>query len=192
MSTSIPTSEPQALRAGDTWQWRRELADYPASAWTLKYRFKNSAGGFEITATADGDVHAVTVPAATTAAYVAGAYDFVGWVEGGGQKFTVIADRRLLIEPDLRNGLATAALDLRSNARQRLEALEAAMLARDPSLASYTIQTAGGARTKQFTTLAEVRTEYDKVRAEVQREEAAAIIANGGKNPRHYYVRFAR
>ena len=50
MAVDIPENEPDTLRAGDTWKWTRTLADYPASAWTLKYRFKSAAGGFELEA----------------------------------------------------------------------------------------------------------------------------------------------
>ena len=66
MAVDIPENEPDTLRAGDTWKWTRTLADYPASAWTLKYRFKSAAGGFEITATASGDSYAITFAASTT------------------------------------------------------------------------------------------------------------------------------
>ena len=72
MAADIPTSEPAELRAGDTWKWTKTLADYPASAWTLKYRFKNAAGGFEIIAATAGSDYAITVAASTTTAYAAG------------------------------------------------------------------------------------------------------------------------
>jgi len=45
MAATIPSDEPARLRAGDTWKWTRTLGDYPAGTWTLKYRFKNAAGG---------------------------------------------------------------------------------------------------------------------------------------------------
>ena len=69
---AIPTSEPDSLRIGDTWQWRREdLFDYPASAWTLIYYFRNATSHFDVTASADGSYFAVTVAKATTAALAA-------------------------------------------------------------------------------------------------------------------------
>lgn len=192
MSTSIPTSEPQTLRAGDTWKWRREdLAAYPAGTWVLKYRFKNAAGGFEVTASADGLNHSVTVAASTTAAYAAGTYDYVAWVAYSGEEYT-IGSGRIKVEPDLRGVSASAALDIRSPARKILEKLEVAMQARDPTLASYSIQTGNGSRTRTFATLAEVRIEYEHVRAEVAREDQAASIAAGNGNPRKLFVRFGR
>lgn len=190
MSTVIPTIEPKSVRAGDTWKWRREdLSAYPAPTWALKYRFKNAAGGFELTAAADGAQFAVTVAASASADHPAGTYDWVAWVEGAGEQYTV-GTGRLTVEPDLRAGDVGTPLDLRSPARQLLEKLEAALLARDPSLAAYTLQTGSGSRTKQFTSLAEVRTEYEKVKADVLREDVAAAIARGHANPRKTFVRF--
>jgi hypothetical protein len=192
VSAPTPTQEPLELHAGDTWQWRREdLADYPASVWTLKYRFKNAAGGFEITATADGDSFAISVAAATTAAYVAGEYDWVAWVGDGTGVYT-IAEGRAKVLPDVRAGVATLGLDLRTDARKYLDGLKAALLARDPSLAAFTFQTAAGARTKTFSTLAEVRAELDRAQADVAREAVADSIAKGEGNPRRLFVRFGR
>lgn len=192
MSTEIPITEPTELRAGDTWKWRREdLASYPADSWTLKYRFKNASIGFEIEASADGVNHAIEVSAATTAAHNAGVYDWAAWVESGAEQYT-IASGRLTVLANLRAGAAAAGLDLRSDARKYLDALKAALLARDPTLAAYTFQTGGGSRTKQFSTLAEVRVEYEKVQAEVAREDAAEAVAKGLGNPRRMFVRFGR
>ena len=119
-------SEPSALRAGDTWKWTRSLADYPASAgWTLKYRFKNSAGGFEIVATASGDSYAISVTAATTAAYTAGTYTWEAWVEGGSsEKYTIDAGT-FTVRLDYRAAVAGAALDDRSHAKKVLDAITA-------------------------------------------------------------------
>jgi len=192
VSVQIPTSEPQTLRAGDTWKWRREdLIAYPATAWTLKYRFKNAAGGFEVTATADGANHSVTVAAATTAAYAAGTYDFVAWVAYSGEEYT-IASGRLIVEPDLRGLSAAAALDGRSDMRRILDQLKAAMLAGDPRKASYTIQTGNGSRTMVFANLGEVQVHYDWLAAKVAKEDQAISIASGNGNPRKLYVRFGR
>jgi hypothetical protein len=120
-----------------------------------------------------------------------GANDFVAWVAYSGEEYT-IGSGRIKVETDLRGVSASAALDIRSPARKILEKLEVAMQARDPSLASYSIQTGNGSRTKQFTTLAEVRIEYEHVRAEVAREDQAASIAAGNGNPRKLFVRFGR
>jgi len=191
VSTPIPSYEPAALRAGDTWQWRREFADYPASeGWALKYRFTNRASGFAVNADADGAAYAISVSAATTAGFAAGAYDIFGWVEKGAEKHTVVDARRLRVDPDPRAGDGTAPLDQRTTARKILDKFDAALEAGDPALASYSFQTSAGVRAQQFRTLADVLTARSAIKAEVAREDAAAGIARGGRNPRHYHVRF--
>ena len=175
MSAEIPTSEPGALRAGDTWKWTKTVADYPASAWTLKYRFKSPSAGFEITASASGDDYAVTVSAATTAAYASGTYSWIAWVEGGtSEKYTV--DTGIVeIDPDYRSGTATAALDDRSHARKTLAAIESWIESRNPGVAEYEI---AGRRMKYIpvSDLIKLRQVY---KSEVAAEDAADAIANG-------------
>lgn len=133
MNTSeIPRNEPPEARAGLTWQWRREdlTADYPASAWTLKYWFKKTGAtqaNFSIQANADGDNFAVNVLAATTAAYTAGDYTWSAQVTGGTSEAYEIDRGRMKV---LARYDAAANLDDRSHARQALEAIEAVLLNR--------------------------------------------------------------
>jgi hypothetical protein len=171
----IPTNEPLTLRAGDTWQWKRSLTDYPAGTWTLKYRFKNAAGGFEVVAAADGTDHSVTVTAATTTGYAAAKYSWIAWVEAGAEKYT-IDQGTLQVLPDLRTGTATAAQDTRSHARKVLDALEALIegkATRDQM--AYTIN--GRSLTRLAPEeLLKWRSQYV---AEVAAEEQAQAIASG-------------
>lgn len=176
MAADIPTTEPAALRAGDTWKWTKSLADYPASfPWTLKYRFKNAAGGFEITAVASGDDHAVTVPAATSAAYAAGTYDWVAWVEGGSSEKYTVGEGVAEILPDLRTGTATAALDARTHARKVLDAVETWLESRDPAVAEYEI----AGRRMKYIPLGELVKLRNRYKAEVEAEDAARKLAAG-------------
>lgn len=174
MST-IPNQEPGSLRVGDTWRWTRTLDDYPAPSWVLKYRFKNAAGGFEITASASGTDHSITVTAATTSGYTAGSYTWTAWVEGGtSEKYTVDSGSCELLA-DYRSGLATVALDDRSHARKTLDAIEAWIEGRDVAVAEYEI---AGRRMKYIPTteLLKMRSRYQ---LEVQAEENAAKLARG-------------
>jgi len=125
MAQTIPTTEPSSLRAGDTWQWRREdLSDFPASAWTLKYYFRNAAAKFDITAAADGDLYAVSVAKATTAPRTVGKYDWIAVVESATERFQVDSGRFEVLP-----NLATDAVyDARTFARKMLDAIEAALL----------------------------------------------------------------
>lgn len=176
MTATIPTTEPAELRIGDTWKWTKSVADYPASAWSLKYRFKNAAGGFEISASASADDYSVTVAAATTAGYAAGTYAWMAWVEGGvSEKYTVDVGTATL-NPDYRSGTATAAFDDRSHARVVLEAIEAVIEGRaSQDQEEYEI---AGRRLKR-TPIAQLLRLRQHYKAEVGAEAAAEAIANG-------------
>ncbi len=171
----IPTIEPQTLRAGDTWRWLRTFDDYPAGTWTLKYRFKNAAGGFEITATASGTDHSVTVAASTSTAYAAGTYQWIAWVESGSEKFTV-AEGSAVVLADLRTGTATAALDVRSHARKVLAAIEAVLERRaTKDQESYEIF----GRSLKRTPIADLLKLRSRYQMEVRAEDAADKMAKG-------------
>lgn len=174
MTATVPTQEPAQLRVGDTWRWTRQLADYPASAWALIYAFKSAAGGFQVTATADGDTHAVAVAAATTAGYTAGAYTWIAWVEAGGEKYTVDSGSVELL-PDYRAGSAASALDDRSHARKMLDAIEAWLESRDPAVAEYEI----AGRRMKYVPLAELVKLRNRYTAEVAAEKNAAALSRG-------------
>lgn len=175
MAADIPTTEPLELRAGDTWKWTRSLADYPAGTWTLKYRFKNAAGGFEITAAQSGTDHAVTVAASASAAYAAGTYDWVSWVESGSEKYSV-ASGVLVVLADFRATAADVAHDGRSHARIVLDAIEAVIEGRaSKDQEEYEI---AGRRLKRtpIPTLLKLRQHY---KAEVAAEDLARGIKAG-------------
>lgn len=179
----IPTNEPVSLRAGDTWKWKRTLADYPAGTWTLKYRFKNAAGYFEIVASADGTDHSVEVSAATTAAYAAGRYTWMAWVEGGSEKYTVDTGT-LEVDPDYR--ASTAAYDGRSHARKMLDAIEAWLEARDPAVAEYEI----AGRRMKYIPVAELIKLRNRYITEVSAEDARDKLAKGEGLGRRIQFRF--
>lgn len=176
MAAEIPTTEPLSVRAGDTWKWTRSLADYPASTWTLKYRFKNAAGGFEITASASGDDYSVTVAAATTAGYASGSYTWIAWVEGGSSEKYTVDQGTTTVGSDYRSGTATLALDDRSHARKVLAAIEAVIERRaSQDQMEYTIE----GRSLKRTPIADLLKLRQKYQAAVAAEDAAAKMAGG-------------
>lgn len=119
---SLPTNEPLALRAGDTWVWRREdLTDYPAGTWTITYYFRAPTANFQITAAAFGTAHAVNVAKGTTAAYTPARYKWIACADNGTVRVTV-DQGELLVQPNL---AVAGNLDDRSHARKMLEAIEA-------------------------------------------------------------------
>lgn len=175
MAADIPTNEPAELRAGDTWKWTRTLADYPASAWTLKYRFKSPTAGFEIVASAAGDDYSVTVAAATTAGYAAGTYTWIAWVEGGTSEKYTVDTGVCTLDADYRSGTATAGLDDRTHARKTLAAIEAWIESRNPGVAEYEI----AGRRMKYIPVADLLKLRQLYKAEVAAEEAAEAIRTG-------------
>lgn len=176
-SSDVPRNEPPEQRAGTTWQWRREdlAPSYPASTWTLKYWFKktgSSGANFSITASADGDNFAVSVLAATTAAYTAGDYSWSAQVTSGAEAYEVDRGRmKVLARYD-----QAANLDDRSHARQALEAIEAVILSRaSKDQEEYQI----GGRMLKRTPIEDLLKLRDKYRGEVAMEDMAERIRNG-------------
>lgn len=181
MTTPIPTTEPTTITPGDTVKWSRALADYPATdSWVLSYELINSANRYAITAAASGADHLVTIAAATSAAYVAGAYDWRARVSKAGEVYTVGTGRVTVAK-----SFATAT-DTRSQARRTLEALEATLEGRSTS-ATAEYEIAG--RKLKYMSVPELLTARDRYRIDVAREDAAQRSAAGLSNPGRIYVR---
>lgn len=178
----IPTNEPRQLRAGDTWEWRREdlAADYPAPTWTLTYRFKNAAGGFEIVASASGSFFAVTHAAATTATIAAGTYDWAAQVSSGAFKYTVDSGT-LEVLPNLFSGTASAASDQRTHNRKTLDAIKAVIEGRATvDQQEYTIAGRSLKRTPMADLLMLLNFYETRVNAEIAEENLRNGRAVGG------------
>jgi hypothetical protein len=188
----IATNEPLELRAGTTWAWRREdlTADYPASGgWALKYWFKKTGAAganFSIDATAAGDAFAVSVLAATSAAYGAGDYTWAALVTKAAEIYEVDSGvLKVLPRYD-----QVANLDDRTHPRKMLAQIEAALegFATSATVKSYTI----GSRQVTRADVPDLLVLRDRYRAEVAAEDAAAGMANGLGNPRYLKTRFDR
>lgn len=138
----IPTTEPSSIRAGDTWQWRREdLSDYPASTWTLKYYIKNASYSIIITAAADSNNFAVAASAETTAAHAPGTYTWVAYVEKGAGATLERHEVDSGTIEILASFASTTAYDNRSHIKKVLDAIEAAVEGRASRTdLSYSIQ----------------------------------------------------
>ena len=175
-------TEPSSLNAGDTARWLKTLPDYPASAgWVLGYELVNAATRIAFSSTAQDEAHLVNVPAATTAAWAPGAYQWRARVALGADVCTV-ATGQITIQPAF-----GAAVDARSHARRTLEAIEATLEGRATS-ATAEYQIAG--RSMKYIPVPELITLRDRYRAEVRQEDAAARMAAGQGNPGRIYVRF--
>jgi len=186
---SIPTTEPATLIAGDTLNWRRDdlAADYPATAgWVLAYRFINAAGKFDITAAASGACFAVSVPAATSAAYAPGDYTWVATVTKAAERYTVGSGAARVL-PNL---AAAPTADTRSPAKKALDACNAALEAYGAKAYMAEVEVSG--RRQRFHTPADFMAFRSRLAAEVAREDAAARLAKGLAPRNKLLVRFTR
>jgi hypothetical protein len=186
---TTPTIEPATIVAGDTLTWQKSLADYPADTWTLKYRLLNATGKIDITATASGTDHLVSVSSATSAAYTAGDYDYLCWVEKGTgptAERVSVASGRITVKPNL---AALNTYDGRSNARIIYEGLVTAYKAAVTSRAFVAEYEIAGRRMK-FNGKADWLTELNYWKAQVAAEDRAEKIADGLGGGARVLVRF--
>lgn len=182
MGYTVPTTEPNSLRAGDTWQWTREnLSDYPAPTWTLTYYFRNASSYFNVVATASGSTFAVSVAPATTAGRPPGQYDWTAFVSNGSDRYQV-GIGRLEVLPDPANA---SPYDGRSFARTMLEAVEDALISKATSQQLDLVQAALADRSMQYNPAA-LMTLRSQLSNEVKREQAAQT----GTDDRRLLVRF--
>lgn len=120
---NVSYTEPSQIRVGDTLSWRKSIAGYPASDWTLTYTLINSTGKITITGTADGVEHVISVASTVTDEYVAGWYDYTAHVSDGADRIS-IGYGRIQVLPNL---AAATTYDNRSHARKMLDAIESAL-----------------------------------------------------------------
>lgn len=184
---TTPTQIPDELIAGDTWEWTRELADYPPSTHSAAWYFEKSDFNFSVVAGESADTYTGTVAAATSATYRAGKYRWRLVVTRTADSVRKTAESGWLeVQPD---PAAAGNVDHRSTARIMLDNIEAYL--RDPgnmTAASYSL----GGRSLSRWNRADLLVERDKLAGEVRSEEAAERIAAGLGNPRRLYVRFDR
>lgn len=127
MAPAIPSREPEQIVAGDTVKWTKSLADFPATAsWALTYEVLHASGDLgTVTADASGADFAITILAATTAAWnLTGDNRLANWTS-----FATLAGERyrvgygsFLILP---NPAVVTTLDARSHAKTTLDAIQA-------------------------------------------------------------------
>lgn len=129
MAPAIPSREPEQIVAGDTVKWTKSLADFPASAsWVLTYEVLHAGGDLgTVTASASGDDFAITVTAATTAAWNTTAANRLStW-----NAFATLAGERYHVGTGtfliLPNPAVVTTLDARSHAKIVLDAVQAVL-----------------------------------------------------------------
>ena len=183
---TIPEIEPSSVTAGDTIAWTKSIQDYPASAsWVLKYRLINATAKIDITASASGSAHAVSVSKTTSASWAAGFYDWQAYVEKGTERFTV-GTGRMQVLPNLAD-VAAAGYDTRSVARKTLDAINAWLTTRDLAVAEYEI----AGRRMKYISIAELLKLRSSLQADVYAEEKALRIQNKLRGGGKVYVRMS-
>lgn len=179
---TIPSTEPDSLYAGETWQWTKHLTDFSAATYTLKYVLQKPGSPLIlITASARGIDFAVTNPAATTAAYLAGNYIWTSYAELALTRF-IVETGPLTILPSVLQVLTP------SPAAQILGLIRAALSNRIPNgLESTNID---GQMISRIP-LAELSRMETKYEFKVAGENNRAAIAAGLPNKRNVYGRFS-
>jgi hypothetical protein len=165
---TVPTTEPTRVHAGDSATWRRDdlTADYPATGgWALSYTLVSPTKVINVATSADGAAFLVTIPAATTAGWTPGDYTWAAAVTNGAQR-TTIGQGRLTVLPNIAG--AVGGLDVRSPARQALDAVNAALASYGAKAYLQEIQT--GDRRQRFNTPGEFMAFRSRLMAEVARE----------------------
>ena len=184
---SIATTEPGLIVKGDTIKWIKTLADYPAPTWVLKYAFRG-AGSIDVIANAAGSDHSITLSAASSAAYLVGAYSWSAYVEQVGERYTIGSGSSTVKENPTAAGLVGA--ETRTTARVILDALLAAYktyAASNGAVQRYQIAD----REMEFKDSASLLKDIQYWRAEVENEEHAVRLAAGlGGNPNRIFTRF--
>lgn len=181
----------ERLVLGDTLNFATSVAGYSAAdGWVLKFVLVSRTGAASITLTSAADstdptAHRVQTPAATTAAWTAGAYTWHSWVEQGTEKYSIdTGSITLLANPRT----AAGPLDLRTEAEVALAAARAALAAWTPTQRSYTI----GDRSMTFNSTAEILPVISYWEREVAREQRATAVSKGQQDGRRVFVRLGR
>lgn len=151
MSTTR-TTEPTQITQGERVAWTKSIGDYPATLYTLVYRFRPQAGnGFNVTATADGDAYDAVITAAVSLAIPDAAIGQMAWQSW----LTEIATptNTFLHESGtvkVTKGFASdvlAAVDLRTPAKIALDNINAAISGQtSANIQEYEIATPAGSR----------------------------------------------
>lgn len=171
------SAEPNAIRAGDSASWTRELPEHSAAdGWTLSYRLLfATAAAVSITSTGSGTSFSVSLTSAQTANWPAGQATLVVYAEKGTDRVT-FESQPLSILPNL----ATASnFDNRSANAVALANLKAALasIVAGGNVGMISVQM--GDRQMQFRTVKDLTDLIDYYEREVAKERAANAVLFG-------------
>ena len=186
---------PSEIRAGDTIQWRDVAGvdnlgnEVSSSDYTLTYylRFNAASEGATVVGTAYGTGWEFSIAAATSAGFDAGTWYWQAVATKTGSTITLGSGQSTVLAALSYSG-TPAALDGRSQAQKDLDAVQAAIRAivAGGVVKEYTI----GNRSLKKYDLTDLLALETKLKADVNREQKAQLIANGLGNPFNLFVRF--
>jgi hypothetical protein len=186
---------PSEIRAGDTIQWRDvEGVDnlgntVSSAAYTLTYylRFNAASEGATVVGTAYGTGWEFSIAAATSVNFDAGTWYWQAVATKTGSTITLGSGQSTVLAALSYSG-TPGALDGRSQAQKDLDAVQAAIRAivSGGVAKEYTI----GNRSLKKYDLTDLLALETKLKADVNREQKAQLIANGLGNPFNLFVRF--
>lgn len=181
----IPSKEPSEIVAGDLATWKITDDDFPASdSWELTYALVKSGTLIEITASADGDDHLVSVASATTANYTVGKYKYHGYFTKAGARYM---RRQGEIEILTDFAAASSGFDGRSHVETTLDALESMLEGRATKDQGSIVINGEIIGKMPIHRLLEWR---DKYRGYLEAEQQAAAVAKGEGHGGNILVRF--
>lgn len=185
--SDYPLREPDQLVIGDRWMWKRQLSDYPATAYTLSYQARTQSTTPErlnITAVADGADHIVEVASTATTAFEPGAYTWFAFITRNSDSERIELLRGAwTVKPDA----ATDNSDPRTLAARMVSKLAATIEAlSSQSVISYSL----GERSVTKRDLPELRRELQYWQNVRETEIAAERIARGLSPRRSIRARF--
>ena len=193
MSATIPIlkREPQTIAAGDNVSWYRQLDDYPATAWTLKYVLRNSKQIYKFDAAASAAssvLYQVTLATSTTTGWVAGVYAMDAYVVSADTLSQVQVQTyfpTITITPNL--AVNPSGGDPRTFASRMLELCEATIA----KLTSKTVTMAQvNGQSYSLQNIGDLWKMRERFASEVRREEAAVKLNAGLGGSNKVTVRF--
>jgi hypothetical protein len=186
---------PAQIRAGDTVKWRADASRdalgnaIESSSWTLTYflRTNTASEGATVVGVPFGQGWEFTIAAATSAGFDAGQWYWQSIATAGSESVTLGAGQ-VEVLPALGYQGTPGAFDGRSQAEKDLDAVQSAIRAivSGGAVQEYTI----GSRRLKKMEMTDLLALESKLKAEVKREQAAQLQANGLGNPHNLFVRF--
>jgi hypothetical protein len=188
---------PARITEGDTVKWRDDAstdvfgnAISSQTGWTLTYyfRFNRNNHGATAVGSAYGQGWQFSLTAATTEGFHADDTGYWQAVATKAGETVTLGAGQFEIDANLAYVGTPAAVDNRSQAQKDLDAVQAAIRAMisGGAVAEYSI----GSRRLKKMEMADLLTLESSLKAEVKREQKAAMIANGLGNPHNLFVRF--